>query len=164
MILFTIGFTRKSLRQFIGLLREARVDGVVDIRLNNTSQLAGYAKRDDLAFILETFGIGYAEEPRLAPTPAILDRYHHDHDWDAYEPAFQALLRERPVSAVLADIAARYTRPCLLCAEPEPDHCHRRLVAEAFVRLRPGLEVRHLVLPPPARARRPAPTTREAAQ
>lgn len=163
MILFTIGFTRKSLREFIGLLREARVDGVVDIRLNNTSQLAGYAKRDDLAFILETFGIGYHEEPRLAPTAAILDKYHQDHDWEAYEPAFEALLRERPVSAALGDIAARYARPCLLCAEPEPERCHRRLVAEAFARLRPGLEVHHLMLPPRAQPRRPARIAREAA-
>jgi uncharacterized protein (DUF488 family) len=147
MILCTIGFTHRSLREFIGQLREAGVDGVVDVRLNNTSQLAGYAKRDDLAFILETFGIGYVEEPRLAPTPALLDTYHHDHDWDAYVPQFQALLVERPLTEILDTIGARFARPCLLCAEPEPSRCHRRLVAEAFARLDPELEVRHLVLP-----------------
>jgi uncharacterized protein (DUF488 family) len=154
MILYTIGFTRKSLRQFIGLLREAGVDGVVDIRLNNTSQLAGYAKRDDLAFILETFGIGYLEEPRLAPTAAILDAYHRDRDWDAYAPAFESLMSARPLAVVLDDIAARFTHPCLLCAEPEPERCHRRLVAEAFARLRPDLEIRHLVLARPPSGRR----------
>ena len=148
MQLYTIGFTQKSLRAFVELLRTATVDGIVDIRLNNTSQLAGYAKRDDLAFILETFGIGYLEEKRLAPTSELLDDYHHTHDWPAYERTFTALLGARPLSEVLAAIEQRFARPCLLCAEPEPDHCHRRLVAEAFARLRPGLEVQHLVLKP----------------
>lgn len=146
MVLYTIGFTRKSLRQFVDLLRGAGVDGVVDIRLNNTGQLAGFAKRDDLAFILETFGIGYLEEKRLAPTPELLDTYHRDHNWAAYETSFAALLRERPLDDVLRGIEGRFQRPCLLCTEAEPDHCHRRLVAEAFQRLRPDLMVRHLVL------------------
>lgn len=148
---YTIGFTQKSLRQFIGLLQSARVDGVVDIRLNNVSQLAGYAKREDLAFILETFGIGYLEEKGLAPSPALLDTYHRDHDWDAYERGFLRLLDERPLEEMLAGIEARCERPCLLCAEPTPEHCHRRLVAEAFARLRPGLAVRHLMSEAPER-------------
>jgi uncharacterized protein (DUF488 family) len=163
MILYTIGFTQKSLRQFIELLRGAGVDGIVDVRLNNTSQLAGYAKRDDLAFILEAFGIGYCEEQRLAPTPALLDAYHRDHDWDAYAPAFEALLAERPLAAILDAIAARFEQPCLLCAETEPSHCHRRLVAEAFARLRPGLEVRHLTLEPPPTTRRRTPAAKPSA-
>jgi uncharacterized protein (DUF488 family) len=152
MELYTIGFTQKSLREFIGLLREARVDGVVDIRLNNTSQLAGFAKRDDLAFILETFNIGYLEERGLAPTAELLDRYHRDHDWEAYVPVFAGLLAERPIEPMLNAIGARFARPCLLCAEPEPSKCHRRLVAEAFQRLRPDLEVRHLVTAKAAKA------------
>jgi uncharacterized protein (DUF488 family) len=147
--LYTIGFTQKSLRQFVDLLRAAGVDGVVDIRLNSTSQLSGFAKRDDLAFILELCGIGYLEEKRLAPTSDLLDTYHHDHDWEAYVPVFEALLAERPLAEVLAGIEERFARPCLLCAEPEPSHCHRRLVAEAFARLQPGLEVHHLVLEAP---------------
>jgi uncharacterized protein (DUF488 family) len=146
MILYTIGFTQKSLRQFIGLLREASVDGVVDVRRNNTSQLAGYAKRDDLAFILDTFGMGYLEQPRLAPTTELLDRYHRDHDWDAYVPDFTAILAEQPLAAIYDEIAARFEQPCLLCAEPAPDRCHRRLVAEALARLHPDLEIRHLML------------------
>jgi uncharacterized protein (DUF488 family) len=149
MILHTIGFTQKSLRQFIGLLREAGVDGVVDIRLNNTSQLAGYAKRDDLAFILETFGIGYVEEKGLAPTDELLDGYRRDRDWPAYERAFARLLAGRPVADILTRIEAQFARPCLLCTEPTPERCHRRLVAEAFAGLRPGLEVRHLALEHP---------------
>ena len=149
MILYTIGFTQKSLRQFVSLLREADVDGIMDVRRNNTSQLAGYAKRDDLAFILETFGIGYLEEPRLAPTTELLDRYHRDHDWAAYVPDFAAILAEQPLAAIYDEIALRFERPCLLCAEPDPDRCHRRLVAEAFARLHPDLEIHHLVLEAP---------------
>jgi len=145
MELYTIGFTQKSLREFMTLLREARVDGVVDVRLNNTSQLAGFAKRDDLAFILETFDIGYLEERGLAPSAELLDRYHRDHDWEAYVSVFEGLLAERPLKSMLDTIAARFERPCLLCAEPEPSKCHRRLVAEAFQRLRPEIAVRHLV-------------------
>jgi uncharacterized protein (DUF488 family) len=145
-ILYTIGFTQKSLRQFVDLLRAADVDGVVDIRLNNTSQLAGFAKRDDLAFILELCGIGFLEEKRLAPTPDILEAYHHDYDWAAYVAGFEVLLAERPLADVLASIEKCFERPCLLCAEPEPSRCHRRLVADAFTQLRPGLDVRHLML------------------
>jgi uncharacterized protein (DUF488 family) len=143
---YTIGFTQKTLRQFVTLLREAEVDGVVDIRQNNTSQLAGFAKRDDLAFILETQGIGYLEEKRLAPTPDLLKRYHAGLPWSEYVPEFERMLAERPLRDILRGIGDRFERPCLLCAEPEPEHCHRRLVAEAFARLEPGLEVRHLML------------------
>jgi len=174
MQLYTIGFTQKSLRQFVGLLREARVDGVVDIRLNNTSQLAGYAKRDDLAFVLELCGIGYLEEKQLAPTQPLLDAYHRDHDWPAYEKQFQSLLAERPIADVMTTIYQRFERPCLLCAEPEPSHCHRRLVAEAFAQLRPDLQVEHIVLlkgtastgksAAAKPARKPRRATREAAQ
>ena len=142
----TIGFTQKSLRQFVTLLREAEVDGVVDIRQNNTSQLAGFAKRDDLAFILETQGIGYLEEKRLAPTPDLLKRYHKGLLWSEYVPEFEQMLAERPLRDILHAIEERFERPCLLCAEPTPQHCHRRLVAEAFTRLEPGLEVQHLIL------------------
>ena len=145
--LYTIGFAQKSLRQFIGLLRDAGVDGIVDVRRNNVSQLAGYAKRDDLAFILDTFGIGYLEEKRLAPPKELLDRYHRDHDWAAYVPDFQRLVLDvQPLGEILGEIEGRLARPCLLCAEPEPRQCHRRLVAEAFQRMRPGLHIQHIEL------------------
>jgi uncharacterized protein (DUF488 family) len=142
----TIGFTQKSLRQFVRLLREAEVDGVVDIRQNNTSQLAGFAKRDDLAFILETQGMGYLEEKRLAPAPDLLKRYHAGLPWSEYVTEFEAMLAERPLREILRGIEECFERPCLLCAEPTPDRCHRRLVAEAFARLEPGLEIHHLML------------------
>jgi uncharacterized protein (DUF488 family) len=143
---YTIGYTQKSLEQFIRLLQKAGVDAVVDIRLRNTSQLAGFAKRDDLAFLLrEGFGIEYEYRPDLAPTPEILDAYKADGDWLAYERAFRPLLAEREAEAISHEILTRYQQPCLLCTEPTPDHCHRRLVAEYWAEHLPDLETVHLV-------------------
>ena len=143
--IFTIGHTKKSLERFIHLLQDAEVDAVIDIRLRNTSQLAGFAKRDDLAFILrEGFGIEYHHYPELAPTGEILDAYKADGDWSAYERSFHPLLAERDVVAIGRDLLARYQRPCLLCAEPTADHCHRRLVAEWWAENLNDVEVIHL--------------------
>ena len=115
------------------------------IRLRNTSQLAGFAKREDLAFRLqEGFGIGYEYRPDLAPTDEILDAYKADRDWVAYERAFLSLLSERRTEEVGRELLARYSRPCLLCAEPIPDHCHRRLVAEWWATHLPDVEIIHL--------------------
>ena len=144
-ILYTIGYQRKPLATFIGQLREAGVDAVIDVRLRNTSHLAGYTKRDDLAFLLrEGFGIAYEHHPELAPTSEIFDAYHDDQDWAAYESRFLPLLEERSAEEVGREILARYRTPCLLCAEPTPEHCHRRLVAEYWVAHVLGLTVIHL--------------------
>ncbi len=143
--IYTIGYKGKSLATFIGQLREAGVDAVIDVRLRNTSHLAGYTKRDDLAFLLgEGFGIAYEHRPELAPTPEILDAYRDDQDWAAYETRFLPLLEEQSAEEVGREILARYRSLCLLCAEPEPDHCHRRLVAEYWAAHLPGLTVAHL--------------------
>lgn len=142
---YTIGTQGKFLEQFIVTLRQAGVDAVIDIRLRNTSQLAGYSKKDDLAFLLrEGFGIAYEHRPDLAPTPEILDAYHQDQDWSAYEAAFAPLLRERRAEVVGAEIVARYRAPCLLCGEAKPAKCHRRLVAEYWAAHLPSLLVVHL--------------------
>ncbi|MDD3824466.1 MAG: DUF488 domain-containing protein [Anaerolineae bacterium] len=142
----TIGTTQKSLEQFIRLLQGAGVDAVVDVRLRNTSQLAGFAKRDDLAFLLtEGFGIQYEHRPDLAPTAEIMDAYKAGRDWPAYEREFLALLAQRGTEEIGHELLARYRCPCLLCAEPQPHRCHRRLVAEWWARHIPGLEVVHLV-------------------
>ncbi len=143
--IFTIGHTKKSLERFIRLLQDAEVDAVIDIRLRNTSQLAGFAKRDDLAFILrDGFGIEYQHVPELAPTGEILDDYKADGDWSAYERAFRLLFAERDAVAIGQELLARYERPCLLCAEPTADHCHRRLVAEWWAEHLHDVEVIHL--------------------
>jgi uncharacterized protein (DUF488 family) len=144
--IYTIGHTKKGLERFIRLLQEAGVDAVVDIRLRNTSQLAGFAKRDDLAFLLrEGFGLEYEHRPELAPSPEILDAYKAEGDWAAYERDFPPLLAERDAGALGREILARHTAPCLLCAEPTPDQCHRRLVAEYWAEQFPDVEVVHLV-------------------
>ncbi|HET20052.1 MAG TPA: DUF488 domain-containing protein [Chromatiales bacterium] len=143
--IYTVGYTKKSLEQFIRLLQEAGVDAVVDVRLRNTSQLAGFSKRDDLAFLLrEGFGIEYEHRPDLAPTPEILDAYRDEGDWAVYEAAFSRLLEERQSEVVGREVLGRYRRPCLLCAEPAADKCHRRLVAEWWAGHLPGVEVEHL--------------------
>jgi uncharacterized protein (DUF488 family) len=144
-ILYTIGYHQRSLESFIRLLQQAQVDAVVDIRLRNTSHLAGFTKRDDLAFLLrEGFHIQYEHRPDLAPTGAILDGYKGGGDWDAYVRAFLPLLAERHAEEIGRELLGRYQRPCLLCAEPAPEHCHRRLVAEWWAARLPGVEVVHL--------------------
>ncbi len=144
--IYTIGHTQKPLERFVRLLRDADVDAVVDVRLRNTSQLAGFSKRDDLAFLLrEGFQIEYEHRPELAPTAELLDAYRTGGDWPAYERVFLPLLAERDALALGNHILARYRRPCLLCSEPTPEHCHRRLIAEWWAAHLPDLEVVHLL-------------------
>ena len=121
------------------------MDAVIDVRLRNTSQLAGFAKRDDLAFLLsEGFGIAYEYAVELAPTAEILDTYKKDHNWLAYERDYPQLLTERDALAIGRRLLARYRHPCLLCAEDTPDHCHRRLLAEYLAERISDLEIVHL--------------------
>ena len=143
--LYTIGYERRPLAEFIGLLQQAGVDAVIDIRLRNTSQLAGYTKRDDLAFLLRKgFSIAYEHYPELAPTAEILDAYVKDHDWLAYAAHFTTLLAERRAEAMGREVLARYHTPCLLCHEATAEQCHRRLVAEWWATYIPGLTIVHL--------------------
>ena len=143
--LYTIGYKRKPLSTFIHQLREAKVDAVIDIRLRNTSHLLGYTKAETLEFLLrEGFDIAYEHRPELAPTAEILDVFREDQNWTAYEERFVPVLRERSAQDVGREILARYRAPCVLCAEPTADHCHRRLVAEYWVEHLPGLVVVHL--------------------
>ena len=143
--LYTAGYKGKPLSRFIGELRAAGVDAVIDIRLRNTSHLAGYTKRGDLAFLLsQGFGIAYEHHPELAPRPEILDAYQADGDWPAYEARFAPLLTERAAEQVGREILARYRAPCLLCAEATAEHCHRRLVAEYWAAHIPELTIVHL--------------------
>ena len=142
---YTIGYRRKPLAALIGQLQEAGVDAVIDVRLRNTSHLAGYTKRDDFAFLLqEGFSIAYEHHPELAPTPEILDAYKEDGDWGAYEARFLPILVERGADEIGRDVLTRYHAPCLLCAEATAEHCHRRLIAEHWAACLPGLVVVHL--------------------
>ena len=144
-VVYTIGYKGKSLKTFVTQLRTAHVDAIIDIRLRNTSHLAGYTKRDTLAFLLpEGFGIAYEHHPELAPTSQIMDAYRQNADWAAYQSRFLPLLQERAVETIGQTILRRYHAPCLLCAEPTAQQCHRRLVAEYWREHLTELTVVHL--------------------
>jgi uncharacterized protein (DUF488 family) len=144
-VVLTLGTTKKPLRRFIELLRGAKADGVIDTRRNNTSQLAGFAKKEDLQFLLtEAFGIPYEHRPELAPTEPLLAAFQKDRDWDRYSMAFLDEMDAREMRPLLRELLERYERPCLLCACDSHERCHRRLLAEALQEERPGLEIKHL--------------------
>ena len=130
MRVYTIGFTRKSASEFFGLLAESGAKRLIDVRLNNVSQLAGFAKRDDLEYFLNRIcGMEYVHLPELAPTKEMLDSYRKDHrSWDTYESQFLALMEQRRIGEM--DLGRLVADACLLCSEDKPDRCHRRLVAE----------------------------------
>ena len=144
MILFTTGFTKKSAEQFFTMLKQPGLTRVVDIRLNNLSQLAGFTKRDDLRFFLKSIaGIDYIHITELAPTKEILDRYKKNGgDWAVYEREFVDLMARRQVENKVPH--RLMDGSCLLCSEPTPEHCHRRLVAEYFRDRWGDVEIRHL--------------------
>ena len=144
MKLFTIGFTKTSAEHFFARLQEAKVERVVDVRLNNVSQLAGFAKRDDLRYFLDVIGgIKYTHLPELAPTKEILDGYKKGKlVWAEYEKRFNELIANRRIEERVAkDII---DQGCLLCSEDTPDRCHRRLVAEYLQHQWGGVEIFHL--------------------
>lgn len=144
----TIGFAGKTAEQFFSLLAEAGVTGLIDIRENRTGQLSGFAKYPDLEFFLaRVAGIAYFYEPRLAPSPEIRKAYRATKDWPAYEAAFLELMRERGIPQSL-DRSMFGGTVALLCSEPGPEKCHRRLVAEVicqyYSRLKYNIRVHHL--------------------
>lgn len=146
MNLYTIGFTGKSAERFFTLLRENGVQRLVDTRLYPSTQLSGFAKANDLAWLLgEVADCGYVRLKDLAPTPEILRDYRKDDDWARYVQRFDALLDARDVPNTLDRASFESAASCLLCAEAEPDYCHRRLVAERLAREWPGTTVIHLV-------------------
>lgn len=144
MKVFTIGFTKKNAKKFFGLLKASGAKRVVDVRLNNVSQLAGFAKRDDLAFFLtEVCGMDYVHLPALAPTQEMLDEYKKQTgDWPAYESRFLELMKERRIEESIPKESI--ADGCLLCSEDKPHHCHRRLVAEYLKGRWGDVEIVHL--------------------
>lgn len=144
MTLFTIGFTQKSAEGFFTAIKKSGAERVIDVRLNNTSQLAGFAKQDDLRFFLRQMcGVDYRHEPRLAPTADILDAYKKKRmDWDEFERRFVDLIRQRQIEKTVSKEI--FSGGCLLCSEATPHQCHRRLVAEYLAERWGGVEVSHL--------------------
>jgi uncharacterized protein (DUF488 family) len=143
--IYTIGFTQTTAERFFARLADARVERLLDVRLNNTSQLAGFAKAQDLPYFASRLvGVTYEHEPLLAPTQDILDAYKkRKGDWAAYEREFLALMESRCIQEALSP-AAFEQRTALLCSEAEPEHCHRRLVAEFLAERWLGVEIAHL--------------------
>lgn len=140
----TIGFTRSSARSFFERIKAFEARAVLDVRLHNTSQLAGFAKRDDLAYLVETIcGAGYAEVPGLAPEAEMLTQYRSKElGWDGYAAAYLRLLEARGVASALDP--AVFDRGVLLCSEATPEHCHRRLAAEYLQGHWGNVTIRHL--------------------
>ena len=127
---FTIGFTKKKAEYFFEKIKNAGVKRVLDVRLNNVSQLAGFAKKDDLIYFLRELGnIDYIHMPELAPTKDILDAYKkHKGDWETYEKKFIQLMKERRIEDKVSKEIINNS--CLLCSEDKPHYCHRRVVVE----------------------------------
>lgn len=144
MKLFTIGFTKKSAETFFTRLKEAGVKRLIDVRLNNVSQLAGFTKKEDLRFFAKAIcNIEYVHMPTLAPTQDMLDAYKKQKgDWSTYERQFLDLMRSRRVEETTP--AETLDGACLLCSEEKPHHCHRRLVAEYLKEKWGTVEIQHI--------------------
>ena len=145
MEIYTIGFAKKSAQEFFNGLKKAGINRLIDIRLNNSSQLAGFTKRNDLEFFLkELCGAEYIYKPILAPTKEILDGYKKKTiTWEEYEQRFMKLMAERKVEDII-DKSLFDVPTVLLCSEPKPDKCHRRLVAEYFKDKWGNIKIIHL--------------------
>ena len=128
--IFTMGFAKKNAQEFFETLQRVGVRRLVDIRLNNVSQLAGFTKKMDLAYFLRVIAnIDYAHIPDLAPTKDILDDYRKKRiDWAEYERRYNQVLQERKPENYLN--AVDFDKACLLCSEVKADQCHRRLACE----------------------------------
>jgi uncharacterized protein (DUF488 family) len=142
--IFTIGFTRKTAEQFFTRIMDAGVKRIIDVRLNNTSQLAGFAKCQDLPYFLKTIcGIDHVHRPDLAPTKEIFDAFKKQKGgWAVYERDFRRLISQRAIEKPMSEELRN--GDCLLCSEPTPEHCHRRLVAEYLKERLGRIEICHL--------------------
>ena len=143
--IYTIGFTKKSLKEFINLLKKNKITKLIDTRLSRDSQLSGFAKSKDLKYVLEKIlKIEYEVIPEFSPTKELLKTYQKDKDWEKYEDGFLDLIKERELERFKDIILDEKERVCLLCSEEKSDKCHRRLLAEFFSRLEDKAVIVHL--------------------
>lgn len=142
--LYTIGFTQKNAEKFFTLLVENNVKRIIDIRLNNTSQLAGFAKADDLKYFLKKIAnIDYIYVPEMAPTKELFEEIkEHKGDWNIFEKQFIKVLLSRKIESL--PVTELLDGACLLCSEDRPDNCHRRITAEYLAQKSGNLEIKHL--------------------
>lgn len=145
MQIYTMGFTQKNAETFFSHIKKHQIQILIDIRLNNNSQLAGFTKEKDLAYFLrEICDCEYIHMAYFAPTKEILDDYKKGRiDWKGYEEEFLPLIESRHIENCFEEQFSKYDRVLLLCSEPTPDQCHRRLVAE-YLNERLGCEIVHL--------------------
>ena len=145
----TIGFTKHGAQGFFGLLSTEGIERLIDVRLNNGGQLAGFAKRDDLRWLLDVIcGADYVHEPHLlAPTEDLLKAYRNrEITWDDYENRFLDLIARRRIETELSP-ELFLPRSVLLCSEHTAEHCHRRLIVEYLSNHWPDVRARHLPQP-----------------
>lgn len=146
MELYTMGFTQKSAEQFFSLVKKNNIELLIDVRLNNQSQLAGFTKGRDLKFFLEKIcDCRYVHEEMFAPTKDILADYKKKLiSWPEYVSKFDVLLQRRPIEKLFLKHAGSCDRVLLLCSEPTPECCHRRLVAEYLTKNVPDVTIKHI--------------------
>jgi uncharacterized protein (DUF488 family) len=145
MKIYTVGFTKKSAEQFFQILSKNKVEYLIDIRLHPGGQLAGFTKKDDLRYFLKVInGCSYRHMPNLAPEDDILKAYREDHNWEKYKSLFEALMDRRGIPATIDQTLFEEKVCCLLCSEPTPEQCHRKLVAERLARCWKGVEIVHI--------------------
>ncbi|HDV7149675.1 TPA: DUF488 family protein [Yersinia enterocolitica] len=145
MKIYSIGFTEKSAEKFFSLIKSQPIKTLVDVRLNNISQLAGFAKKKDLQYFLhELCGVNYVHVPDLAPTKEMLDLYKKGNvSWEIYEENFLNLMAKRNIERIDKNLISD---GCLLCSEHKPHNCHRRLVIEYLNKhWDTNFEVKHLI-------------------
>ena len=144
MRILTVGFTKKSAERFFGMLRKAGTRKVVDVRINNISQLSGFAKKNDLAYFLRQIcDVDYVHLPSLAPTKEMLGAYKKRRgSWEDYERRFIDLMAERQIEDKIKPETLEDA--CLLCSEDKPHRCHRRLVAEYLKKHWGNVKIEHL--------------------
>ena len=147
MMIYTIGFTQKSAKKFFELIKKNNIEILLDIRLNNKSQLAGFTKGHDLQYFLsEICHCEYKHSLEYAPTKDILDNYKKKQiTWNEYVERYNCLMEKRANYLDFTKEFAQYNSICLLCSEPTPEQCHRRLIAEMIAKSKPNqINVKHI--------------------
>jgi len=142
-VIFTIGTQGQHDESFMGLLKAHTIDAVIDIRLRNEGRYYRFASGQHISALVSAGGLVYRHELVFAPTAVMLKAYKESRDWALYESAYRLLYDERAMSALWLAEYRRYDRPCLLCAEIDPSHCHRRLLVE-YLAKGTGVQVVHL--------------------
>ncbi|MDD6941416.1 MAG: DUF488 domain-containing protein [Bacilli bacterium] len=146
MKIFTIGFTQKTAKDFFSKIKNNNIELLLDIRLNNTSQLAGFAKGKDLEYFLkEICSCEYVHDIAFSPTKELLDNYRAKKIiWNEYENIFSEIMDKRHLSEIFKKLYMSKQNVCLLCTEPTPEQCHRRLVAEYLNKHIGNIEIIHI--------------------